>query len=412
MPSAIIIDPTASWPGGLDTFVSVPAGGNQKLLDHEGMHNKVHNVLAAMEADIGATGATGPTTLRNRIKALETGGAGVTGPAGATGAAGAAGATGITGTAGPIGATGIAGGTGATGIGITGATGAMGATGAPGSGGGGIASGKDSARPSPGTASIYIATDTHQTYLSDGAMWYASAGLGDAVVLRRFTDTDYFAGASLAGAMANAGPTFTPPYTLAVGFRVEALPGTSEKIMMCFPNTGAAKGWYLASSATNSNKMLISLGDGSAHEFELSGTVALTLGAHALAIAYDGTTLKYCLDGGTVNSLAPGITYVPADNSALGFFVGRYYAGGFAWTFGGVAWIQGYASYLSNADMQTLTGSPATYTPAAIAHDPAYNMQVKWAATIGAQQPVYGTAINADGSSALAMIGACIKAAI
>ena len=136
MPSAIIIDPTASWPGGLDTFVSVPAGGNQKLLDHEGMHNKVHNVLAAMEADIGATGATGPTTLRNRIKALETGGAGVTGPAGATGAAGAAGATGITGTAGPTGATGIAGSTGATGGGVTGATGAMGATGAPGSGGG------------------------------------------------------------------------------------------------------------------------------------------------------------------------------------------------------------------------------------------------------------------------------------
>ena len=127
MPSAIIIDPTASWPGGLDTFVSVPAGGNQKLLDHEGMHNKVHNVLAAMEADIGATGATGPTTLRNRIKALETGGAGVTGPAGATGAAGA---TGITGAAGPTGATGIAGGTGATGFGVTGATGAQGVTGA------------------------------------------------------------------------------------------------------------------------------------------------------------------------------------------------------------------------------------------------------------------------------------------
>jgi hypothetical protein len=228
-------------------------------------------------------------------------------------------------------------------------------------------------------------------------------------VLRRFTDTDYFVGSSLAGSMAGDGPTMAPPYTLAVGFSMEALSGTTEKVMTCFANISAFKGWYLASSATNSNKMLISLGNGAAHEFEMSSMAALTVGAHAIAIAYDGTTLKYCLDGGTVYSLTPGITYLPPDNSAVAFFIGRYYAGGYAWTCGGVAYVQGYSSYLSDADMQAVTGTPSSYTPGGISAAPDYNMQAKWGATIANQQPVYGTGALVGGISNLIMIGNPLK---
>jgi hypothetical protein len=110
------------------TIIAIVA---QQILSHDGnpaAHADIRQLIANLELQAGASGATGPIGATGPAGEI-----GATGPRGFVGQTGFTGATGFTGPTGPAGVTGPVGSTGASGpIGVTGFTGAIGNTGSTG----------------------------------------------------------------------------------------------------------------------------------------------------------------------------------------------------------------------------------------------------------------------------------------
>lgn len=264
---------------------------------------------------------------------------------------------------------------------------------------GGVSTGKDRNRPAASTAAIYITTDTNQTYLSDGTNWHLPGGIGDKAIATAFNSTNYLIAAGVG--TANGGPTMSASRTCVIGFRCDTLPGTNRHILVCNAAPTTFVGWYLRVSNTNSNKFVLWLnGTNSSAEIELNSMATLTTGAHSFAVTWDGTTVGYCLDGGTVNTKTPGGTYTGPNASTATYTIGLDANLGNAASDFSIAYVQSYASVVSNADLQTLTGSPSTYLPGNISTDPEYDWQARWNAS-GLNLPVYGSSAPANGSGTL-----------
>lgn len=395
---------------------------------------------------IGATGPTGPIGATGPTGA--TGPDGVTGPTGPTGPVGATGPIGVTGPTGPTGPTGATGPTGLTGpTGPTGATGPAptgagnqvvatpnGATGAaslrfllaedeatgtptagyaPVSAGAGVrpvwtllqgtavgfSSGKDRNRPAATTLNVYGTTDTNQVYISVGGIWIVAGKGADKCTadsaVGGFSDSVYFSSASTGSAV--AGPTMTSPYSLVVGFYVISLPGTGGGVIACYGTGNVTNGWLFAGSIVNSNKLRMYMQGLGTVTNELNLT--LTTGFHVVALNYNGTSIRYCMDGGSVTGIATTGTFTSPSAAAV-CMVGRYFgAGGFSAPWARFGFMQGYASALSDADLQAVSGNGANFIPGVITPDPAYDFQYRWVPDGGFGGGVtalqaYGTAAN------------------
>ncbi len=269
----------------------------------------------------------------------------------------------------------------------------------------GITVGRDCDRPAASsTTNIYFASDTFQTYITDQTSWYNSATGWDKVTVGRTTggmgDTWYLQGPPAV----NSGPTFANPYTICLGFWVVSLPGAVVGVM-CGYGVGnpGTNGWYIASSGVNANKLALKMvGVNSSAVNELSSMTALTTGFHVVCVNYDGSSFRYVVDGGTVNSVAASGAATALSASSFPM-IGRWTGA----TGAGASWMEagfwlGYASALSDADMQTLSSlSGTTFKPGAISANPAYNWQAsfwrdgEYGATAVNSLTAYGTASNA-----------------
>lgn len=268
----------------------------------------------------------------------------------------------------------------------------------------GATAGKDRNRPSPNAGSLYFTTDTNQQYFSDGTHWYVGGKGSDRTTFDSsgggFTGSVYFQ--SLPGAA--AGPTMVAPYTINVGFYVVTLPGVGGGTIAGHGRGVVTTGWFLANSTVNSNKLRLFLTGITTPTVELNLT--LTLGFHVVSISYGGGNVSYCMDGGTVTTVAAPGTYTAPDATSacfLGTFFGSTVA---AMTWGRFGFIQGYASAVSSGDLQTLSNNGANFIPGVISTDPAFDWQTRWIPDGGTSNGVFGFQAYGTASSKLSTLSA------
>lgn len=240
----------------------------------------------------------------------------------------------------------------------------------------GFTVGKDRSRPVAAGANIYLTTDTFQTYASDQTNWYVVGKGTDKCTVGQagggFSDTNYFV--SPAGAA--VGPTMINPYSLVVGFYVNSLPGIAGGIIASYGIGNISSGWIFGNSTVNNNKIRMYMVGLTPLPFELNLT--MTVGFHVIALNYNGTSVRYCMDGGAVTGIAATGTFTAPGASAINV-VGRYFgATGFSCIWADFAFAQGYASALSDADLQLATGNGAVFQPGILTADPAYDFQTRW----------------------------------
>lgn len=277
----------------------------------------------------------------------------------------------------------------------------------------GFSSGKDRNRPAASVGATYFATDTYQIYISDGTNWIVSGVGPDKVTIDSlaggFSDSTYLN--SPAGAA--VGPLTALNQTVVVGFYIISLPGTGGGVFLCYQTGGASptSGWFFAGSTTASNKLRLYLTGVTGSIVELNLT--LTVGFHVVAFNYNGSSVRYCMDGGAVSSAATTGTFTVPTSSAS-FLVGRFGGSGFAATWARLGFVQGFGTVLSDADMQLASGSPTTYVPGVTANDPTYDWQARWNRTEGAASSVsvlkaYGTSAAATRLAYLSPVGGGIS---
>lgn len=227
--------------------------------------------------------------------------------------------------------------------------------------------------PAAGSGKLYLATDRNILFASSSNEW-TLAGYGpNKATLGPFSDSNYFntpAGSAV-------GPLMSNPYTLAIGFYVSSLPGTSGKMMVTYSEPGGSfgSGFYIAGNTSASNKLRVALKGVNSGGDNLID-VTLTTGAHALAIKYDGSNLKYSYDGAAVQTIATTGTYTAPSGSAVCYF-GRWTGTGFGGDWQSLAWVRGFASAVADADLQTLSGSPSTYIPPVVSATVAWDWQAR-----------------------------------
>ena len=225
-----------------------------------------------------------------------------------------------------------------------------------------MSSGVEDSRPAGVEGMLYLATDTSFGFLYFGGAWTVLNVGPDKATFGPFSDSNYLTG----GVGATRGPLFANPYTLAMGFYVESLPGTNNHIAIAHSDNGLGSGWYLGISTVNANKFGMPLkGVNSDAVNQFSAMPALTVGPHAIAVKYNGSNLSYSFDGAAVTNIATTGTFVPADAGDT-FMLGRWVATTLPGDFLSIAWARGFASAVSDANLQTLSGSPSTYVPPSI----------------------------------------------
>lgn len=269
--------------------------------------------------------------------------------------------------------------------------------------GAGITFGLDRARPvSPTAGAVYFATDTGQMYFGTSANWLnpAAAGgdrvtLGIAQTASGFTDSIFMQ--SVISAL--SGPIFGSGRSVAVGFYVLSLPGVGGGVIINNGSGGTGVGWSLANSQANANKLRVLMaGVASSGNIELAGPGALTIGFHVLAMTWTSPTLTYCLDGGTIFTVAASGTYAPPTSSS-NVFIGKFNTSGSAAGWMEFGFVQEFASVLSNTDLQGIGAQLAAYIPGNVTPNPAYDWQARWVPGYGAGSvafdwPAYGTQVS------------------
>lgn len=242
--------------------------------------------------------------------------------------------------------------------------------------------GLDNARPAARAALVgayYYATDTQRLYECVSSTAWTVVGIGtDKATMGAWTDSVYYNGAHTTGPLGAAGS-----YSWATNIYVESLPGTGGGLYWTNANTGISAGWSIGGSASASNKMRVLMAGltpsgGSANIVELPG-ITLTTGPHTLAFCLKAgsTSVHYSWDGAIQTAITVSGTFAPAAASGS-HYIGRWAAGSFAGSWASIAWLQAFNADLSDADLNTLSGSPTTYVPPAISTAPVFNWQSRW----------------------------------
>jgi len=224
---------------------------------------------------------------------------------------------------------------------------------------GAYGSGTLAARPaSPAAGDRYYATDVDVELGCRIAGTWLVPGVGPLAVTRGpFVDTTV---KMTTAAGVAVGPIGGPGTTLAMGLHVASLPGASEGILAEY--WSASGGWILGVSAgggTANRLYLLHVGMSSTAKTELGD---LATGSYAVAISVAPTALRWSIMGGTVGSVVISGTYTPPASDSV-FVIGGHVSGGLAPTGVSVAWLQSWGATLSDAVLQAITATHATYLP-------------------------------------------------
>jgi hypothetical protein len=268
----------------------------------------------------------------------------------------------------------------------------------------GYTTGLDKDLPAANAYTFFKASDTRQLYTSDNTNRTNVNGNNIATTMGipvgGFDASNYMATAQ----GATNGPTLANAYTLCLMFYVVSLPGTGGGTIMTFhPGSSLTAGWLFSNSTTNSNKFhLFMVGVAGSAFMELTGTSAITTGPHAFCFNYNGSNVRYCLDGGAVSTIAAGGTYT-VPTSASQCWIGRFGGSGAVNNFADFGFAIGYNSALSDGDMQTLSAAFATYRPGVISATHDYYFHSSWGGPggygVGARAiPAYGPGASAFAS--------------
>lgn len=259
-----------------------------------------------------------------------------------------------------------------------------------------ISTGLDKDRPAASPNAVYTATDSNMVYTSDGTNWYVSGGSQERCGVN-CNDTDALQAQRTVSQGAKS-PDMVAPYTILLGFTLDSLPGTSVNVIVLNEASGSGDGFYIVIGHV-SNKISIfmaGLNGGAYNDF--SGMTALGTGFHQIAISWDNTTLKLVADGGSAVTLTPSGSYtIPGGSARLAY--GHYLGSGFGFTTGSIAYLQGYTSALSTADMQALTAT-TNYFPGQITTSPSWAWSAKQQQVLGMQR-AWGTGIASQGQDAI-----------
>jgi hypothetical protein len=211
---------------------------------------------------------------------------------------------------------------------------------------------------SPAVGARHYATDFDVDLACRTAGTWGVPGVGPLAVTRGpFTDT----GAKMLTAAGVAvGPIGGPGTTLAMGLHVASLPGASEVILAEY--WSASGGWILGVSAgggTANRLYLLHVGMDSAAKTELGD---LATGSYAIAISIAPTALRWSIKGAAIGSAVISGTYTPPASDSV-FVIGGHVSGGLAPTGVSVAWLASWGATLSDAVLQAITTTHATYLP-------------------------------------------------
>lgn len=223
----------------------------------------------------------------------------------------------------------------------------------------GVASGSLAARAAtPAVGDRHYATDFDVELACRSAAAWLIPGVGPLAVTRGpFVDT----GAKMLTAAGVAvGPIGGPGTTLAIGLHVDSLPGGSEAVLAEY--WSASGGWILGVSAgggTANRLYLLHVGMDSAAKTELGD---LATGSYSIAVSIAPTALRWSIKGAAVGSAVISGTYTPPASDSV-FVIGGHVSGGLAPTGVSVAWLASWGATLSDAVLQAITTTHATYLP-------------------------------------------------
>jgi hypothetical protein len=252
-------------------------------------------------------------------------------------------------------------------------------------------SGLDAARPAASALGrSYYATDTRALYLDTGSAWVVASNgcVLDGLTLAGFSSTAFLRGTS--------GPAGGKGTTLALCFYLPTLPGGTQRFL--WSCCGGGRGWGLAISGPGvTNNAIDYVLNNSSILFDKQIGSALTTGWHtvAVAVASDGLTLAYSIDGAAATtgvSVASG-SYAPAQ-AADNHTIGGWYGGV---TMGDGLEVGACVSIVSVADAAQLQALSADFasgricTPAALAEDFAFRAPLMPLASTATGAYVRGT---------------------
>lgn len=207
------------------------------------------------------------------------------------------------------------------------------------------------------------------------------------VTMRFPTTSDYVQAANTTGTTT---PMLGLSTTLLVVFYAPtggAFPGD----YIIFTGSNATRGWFVALSnhgGGNDDLLIRSMASGGNKDAWING-VATTSGWHAVAfaIAADGATIRYSIDGAAAATVTPSsaLTFTARlDSDAV--WIGRDSAGS-GGCGAGVSYVALWSSILSDSDLVALTTTPGTYgAPSSLPSAPAW----EWAAIAGAPEVSVG----------------------
>ncbi len=230
------------------------------------------------------------------------------------------------------------------------------------------AAGIEAARPAAGTSGrTYVTTDTSAIYADNGSAWVVASNGGgpDAVGLAGLSTTVRLRGTN--------GPAGGPGTTLVASFYLASLPGAAQQFFWnCLD---ASHGWALGMSGpgiTNNAIDLVLNNSGTLFDVQLGGALAVGKHTVAVAVAADGLSLAYSIDGAAASTvaIAAGSYVAPlaANNHTVGCFFNDS-AGASSFEVFGLVSISAAASA---AQLAALSGDYATLriaTPAGLTED-------------------------------------------
>ncbi|MDB4930514.1 MAG: hypothetical protein JWM10_2998 [Myxococcaceae bacterium] len=244
----------------------------------------------------------------------------------------------------------------------------------PAAGGGSGLSGLDAARPAPSAPGrTYDATDTAARYLDTGTAWrVSSAGGGpDLATLQGWSDASYLSG----GTGAAVGPAGGPGWTFVACVYVTTLPG-AFRAFATYSLDGGARGWVLGIGQTTAD--CLSLGHvnaGPTNVILQTGAVAPGWHKVGFALAADGLSAQWSLDGGAAQTVVIALgSYVAPDASSL-FALGRFSYSNYTQADLGVAAIVAYQAVLTGGQLAAITATPSDgrlLTPSSVNEDFAF----------------------------------------
>ncbi len=272
----------------------------------------------------------------------------------------------------------------------------------------GFLTGLDNALPAANAFNLYFANDTIQWYFSDGSnIRNLTSGNTPKCTISTLGGGMSATGSLYSSIGSNMHPLMTNPYSLVAAIYVNSLPGVVGGVISSYGVT-STNGWYLQNSQVNTNSLALYMQGVNSNAAVQLSSLTLTTGIHVIALNYNGTAIRYCMDGGTVFSAATSGAYVAPTTSSQARIGGFFANNSFPMTWAEFNYIQGYSTALSDADLQAVSAVGSTYRPGVITPAFAYYLHAAWAPVGGGANTAISVAARGsltDGYSTMFLSG-------